>query len=176
MKSVRVTQPLFLSGMMGAGKSTTGRLLAAKIEQPFYDLDTIIEEEEARSIPEIFEEEGESYFRAAEQNLLIKRSQEIKGVMALGGGSLQNQMIVDHLKLTGWLIYLKASASALAKRLESSADRPLLQGRDILQRVETLLDERREFYEQAHITILTDGMDQQKIADEILKKLRMYES
>src|SRR6056297_3585119 len=100
--SQQIKQPIFLCGMMGAGKSTVGRPLAKKLQVPFFDLDQMIEDHEELTIPEIFEVKGEQIFRAIERKLIISQTDDMQGVMALGGGALQNQHLVDHIKLNGW--------------------------------------------------------------------------
>jgi len=176
MNSIKLKQPIFLCGMMGAGKSSVGKILADKCGLPFHDLDKLIEDSEQLKIPEIFETKGESYFREIERKLLIKTSQNIEGILALGGGSLQNQVIVDHLKVLGWLVYLKEPEHSLVERLKNSGNRPLLKNEDIQQKISSLLKERSEFYEQAHITIVRAGKSREETADEILKKLKVYEN
>lgn len=179
MKTFRLTEPVFLCGMMGAGKSVTGKTLAEKLSISFYDLDQLIEKEAGKSIPQIFNEDGEEHFRNLEREILVKQSQVINGVMALGGGSLQNQQIVDHLKVCGWLIFLDAPASLLVERIGSDQSRPLLSagknGKSITDKLEELLDKRNHFYRQAHITIQTNGLNPASTADQIIHKLVFYE-
>ncbi len=179
MKSDLLSKPVFLCGMMGSGKSTLGQELARELGVPFYDLDKLIEDDQGKSIPEIFKTDGEATFRTVEEKLLIYYSQTIDGIMALGGGSLQNQSLVDHLKLNGWLIFLDTSQSVLLKRLKHSRNRPMIsaenQTESTEQKIKKLLAERRPFYTQAHITIKTNGLSKKKITDLIIQKLTLYE-
>ena len=179
MKTFRLTQPVFLCGMMGAGKSATGKTLAEKLSIPFHDLDQLIEEAAGKTIPRIFSDEGETYFRKLERDILVKQSQIINGVMALGGGSLQNQQIVDHLKVCGWLVWLDAPVPVLAERIGAAGNRPLLSnGSDndtMTVKLETLMKERELFYRQAHITLQTNGLNPGQTADQIIQKLVYYE-
>ncbi len=173
-------QPVFICGMMGSGKSTVGKILAEKLNVPFQDLDSLIAEEAGMSIPEIFEEKGETRFRSIERHLLMKESQTSKGILALGGGSLQNQQIVDQLKASGQLVFLKVSQSVLLERLSSEQHRPLLKDskssrRDLQKKISQLIDERLPFYTQAQIILETDGKTPQKIAEELTQKLKDYE-
>jgi len=170
MNSLKLKEPIFLCGMMGSGKTSVGKILAKKCDVQFQDLDSLIEKAENMKISEIFETEGEPYFREVEQKLLIQKSQQIEGILSLGGGSLQNQMIVDHLKVLGWLIYLKEPEHRLVERLENSKKKKKKKNK-----ISSLLKERSKFYEQAHITIQRDGKNKEETADEILKKLKMYE-
>src|SRR5690625_1393073 len=98
---MKSNQPIFLCGMMGAGKSTFVPRLEDLMEKPFADLDQIIEETEKMTIPAIFEKKSESWFRNRERELLIQTAREFNGVLALGGGRLQNQEITNQLKMYG---------------------------------------------------------------------------
>lgn len=174
----KIKQPIFLCGMMGAGKSTAGRPLAKKLKAPFHDLDQIIEEHEQQTIPEIFENRGENYFREIEQNILIAQTDGVMGVMALGGGSLQNQHVVDHIKLNGWLVYLKPPFETLMERLQNRSGRPMISDYDTEQlnkRIHRLINARAPFYNQAHVTIKTATLSPDQIAERIIKKLTFYE-
>lgn len=175
MSDLTLSKPVFLCGMMGSGKSSVGKRLASKLNVPFKDLDKLITRQESMSIPEIFSQKGEDYFREIERNLLIKESQRAKGVMALGGGSLQNQQVVDHLKIYGWLVFLKVPQSVLLKRLKSGRNRPMLSQTDIEQKIDQLLTERNPFYEQAEITISIGTESHNRVVDNLVKKLSIYE-
>lgn len=174
MSLSELSGPVFLCGMMGSGKSTIGRLLARKTGLPFRDLDQLLEAAEGRSIPDIFKNSGEDYFRKTEALLLTKHSDMENGILALGGGSLQNQKLVDHVKKRGCLVYLETSAGELCKRLKKSTHRPMLAG-DLEKRVETLLKQRRPFYEQAHIIVKTGGRSKNEIVNELINHLKTYE-
>jgi shikimate kinase len=176
--SQQIKQPVFLCGMTGAGKSTAGRPLAKKLQAPFFDLDQMIENHEQQTIPEIFETKGEKAFRNIERKLLIAQTDKMEGVMALGGGALQNQHLVDHIKLNGWLVYLKPPLETILERLQNSSGRPKIADTDqteLKKRIHTLLEERTPFYKQAHITVKTATLSPEEIADIIIKKLSFYE-
>ncbi len=121
-----ISHPVFLSGMMGSGKSTIGKELAEELGVPFTDLDRLIEESEGMTIPEIFAQKNEEGFREIEKKQILNIASSAKGVVALGGGSLQNQLIVDHLKLYGWLVFIEASQVEILNRLQVSSGRPML--------------------------------------------------
>ncbi|REL33333.1 shikimate kinase [Rhodohalobacter sp. SW132] len=182
MKNSQLKQPLFLCGMMGSGKSTAGRKLADRLDAPFLDLDAQIVREAGMEIPQIFEEKGEEWFRNLERTLLIRESQQFNGVMALGGGSLQNQRVVDHLKVYGWLVFLNVPKSVILERLLGSKNRPKLKSNqpgsetDQLDRTITqLLEQRLPFYKQAQITIDTGSATPPEIAEMIIKKIKIYD-
>jgi shikimate kinase len=172
-------KPIFLCGMMGSGKSTTGKILADKLQLSFLDLDDLIEEKAGMSIPEIFNKKGESGFRKIEKEVLMQVSEESAKVIALGGGALQNQKIVDHLKLKGLLIFLEAPLSVLFNRVKSNSIRPILQHKnesEIKNRLHQLLAERMRYYQQSNITVNAGIDDPCLVADSIIKKISMHES
>ncbi len=177
MQSERIS--LIICGMMGSGKTTTGKILADELNLPFYDLDQLIEHETGIPIPDIFLNHGEDEFRRIEKELLMARSQNMNGVLALGGGALQHQHILDHLKLAGWLIYLKAPAEVLYQRLKKSEGRPMLAGQyneELFHRIDKLLKIREPLYNQAHITIHTEGLQPKQVAKKIIQKLNNYDA
>lgn len=175
MSDITLSKPIFLCGMMASGKSTVGKRLAARLNVPFKDLDKMIVEHESMSIPEIFSQKGEDYFRKIERTLLIKESERTNGVMALGGGSLQNRQVVDHLKIYGLLVFLKVPQSVLLRRLKTGRNRPMLLKTNIEDKIDQLLTERNPFYEQAHITITIGTESHNQVVDKLIKKLSVYE-
>lgn len=171
-----ISHPVFICGMMGSGKSTIGKQLAEDLNVPFTDLDDMIEESEGMTIPEIFNQNKEEGFREIEKRLLVKLAGDVEGVVALGGGSLQNQQIVDHLKLYGWLVYIDASQVEILDRLSDTSGRPMIDdSKELSSRISSLFDERMKFYEQAHFSIQTEKKPVEQITTEILKKLTIYE-
>lgn len=178
MKSTFTKQPVFLCGMMGSGKSTVGKTLAKLLGTTFTDLDSLIEEQLDMTIPEIFEKLGEDAFRKTERDLLLQISRASNGVVALGGGSLQNQHTVDHIKLNGRLVFLKTSRSTLVKRLQNRSGRPMLKSagsEKITERIDQLMKQRLPYYSQAHITIETENLSKEEIAKTIITQLANYE-
>lgn len=171
-----ISHPVYLCGMMGSGKSTIGKHLAEELGVPFTDLDELIEKSEGMSIPEIFNQKGEQVFRELERKQILNIAGSAEGVVALGGGSLQNQQIVDHLKLYGWLVYIDASQVEILNRLSDTSGRPMLDdSKELSDRMSSLFDERMVFYEQAHFSVQTEKKSPQQVTTEILKKLKIYE-
>lgn len=173
-----LTQPLFLCGMMGSGKSTIGKNLAQKLSVPFHDLDNLIVKKSGKSIPEIFENEGEDRFRQIEKDLIIQFAQTAEGIIALGGGTLQNQPITDHIKLNGWLVFLDCKPSTLYNRLKESSNRPMISSlskESLKLKITTLLNDRLNFYEQAHFRVECGDKDVDTILEELIQKLKFYE-
>lgn len=176
MTRSKLKHPVYLCGMMGSGKSTIGEKLAEKLEIPFKDLDSEIEQSEGMTIPEIFDQQEEKGFRAIERKQIIKLAGNFEGVLALGGGSLQNQQVVDHLKIYGWLVFIDTPQEEIVKRLSDPSGRPMLESSDeIAKRISNLFDERMKLYEQAHFSVQTDNKSIEEITTEIVKKLNIYE-
>jgi shikimate kinase len=174
---------IFLCGFMGAGKSAIGRQLAKKLDQPFLDLDERIVENAGQAIPEIFAEFGESGFRTAERRALMEVIRHYEGIVALGGGSLQDQRMLDHIKLHGLLIFIETPITVILDRISAHKERPLLlntdgniKDRDHLKTDLTrLYEERLPFYEQAVIRISNDGSKRiEEVVEELLKKIRNH--
>jgi shikimate kinase len=173
-------QPLYLCGMMGSGKTTVGHVLASRLGFPFQDLDNLIEEKTGKSIPEIFEDEGEQGFRKIERKTILEVTANPEGIIALGGGSLQNQHLTDHIKLSGWLVYLHAPADEIARRLHHEKDRPMIKNdadniTELRNKITSLIDQRKPYYSQAHMTIQTMGQTPDQIVTKIIDKLSFYE-
>jgi len=166
---------IYLIGFMGAGKTTIGKKLAAKLNRTFIDLDEIIEKESCLAIPVIFEKYGESYFRKLETECLIQVSQTKNKIIATGGGIVlfdKNRIIMIK---TGYTIYLSWSPRILYHRIKKSTHRPLLNGinnNELLHYIEKLLDERRPFYEKADYVVYGDeGTTPARTVEMILQNL-----
>ena len=175
-----IKQPVFLCGMMASGKSTVGKELAKQLDAPFHDLDHIIEEKTGTTIPEIFEIKGEEAFRKIERETILEITAGPSGVIALGGGSLQNQHLTDHIKLSGWLVFLQVPASDLIKRLHHAKGRPMIDEKsavksDLSEKISSLMEQRIPYYSQAHVTVEVKDLTPQKIAAVIIDKLTFYE-
>jgi shikimate kinase len=153
---------IYLTGFMGSGKSTVGPRVAARLGQPFLDLDRLIRAHDGRPIPQIFAEEGEAGFREKETAFLRKTAETQDLVVALGGGALVDADNRAFAKEHGRVVYLEVSPATVAERVGEEADqRPLLQdeegtplaGAALQTRIESMLDERRRSYEAAHATV-----------------------
>lgn len=159
---------LWLTGMMGAGKSAVGRLLAERRHLPFYDVDQMIEAATGLTIPELFMERGEESFRQIEAGIVGEAAAAESGVIATGGGTVLSEENVAAMQATGTVVLLRASPKELDRRLAGSAGRPLLSGRDRSVRIAQLLEARSGAYERAaDVSIDTDGRDPADIATRI---------
>lgn len=139
---------LFLIGMMGAGKSTVGRLLARRSGFDFIDCDRELEARSGVTIATIFELEGEAGFRRREAALIDELTQRERTVLATGGGAILDEGNRQHLHERGLVIYLRATADEILRRTQKDRGRPLLQTPDRRARVTHLLAEREPLYEQ----------------------------
>jgi shikimate kinase len=161
---------IFLIGMMGSGKSHWLKQLAKWNKSVGYDLDALIEMNEEKTISEIFNEDGEAYFRKAEAKILKWFKEKKKYVVATGGGTACFQENMDFMKKEGVVIWLDESVEVLVKRLASSkSTRPLisdLSDQELANFLEQKLVERHPYYKQAHYRLSSD-----QISESSLKKL-----
>jgi shikimate kinase len=147
---------IFLVGMMGAGKTSVGRVLAKRLNKTFYDSDHVIEERTGVKIPVIFEIEGESGFRHRESAVLDELTALDEVVLATGGGAVLAQENRERLRTRGTVVYLRASVKDLLNRTRHDKNRPLLQTADPRARLNELYEMRDPLYrEVAHVTIDT---------------------
>ena len=166
---------IFLLGFMGCGKTTLGKGLAHKIHQKFIDLDEEIEKQTQKSIAALFENEGESYFRKVENELLNKFCTNNESfVMALGGGTPCFYNNMELINQSGVSIYINYNAGILASRLfKAKTARPLVVGKneeELKIFIKNILLERELFYNQSQFTIQKDNV---KVED-ILKLIQNF--
>ena len=147
---------LFLVGMMGAGKSSTGKALAEKLGYKFFDTDALIEQLAQKSINEIFEEAGEETFRNLETQVLSELSSYRKLVVATGGGIVLRKMNWSYLR-HGLVVWLDLSAEDLWSRIKEDDSRPLLNTQNPFETLEAKIEERQELYNQADVRIHIPG-------------------
>lgn len=161
---------IYLVGFMGSGKSTVGKLLATKLSLTFIDVDKLIEKKENRSIKEIFEKEGESYFRNLEK-IEINNLSKSKGYVVSTGGGLGADL--DNMKVmreTGNVIWLDVTLNTILERCKNDENRPLLKlpPADLKK----LYENRKKIYSLANIRINADRKNPNQIVEEIINKLR----
>ena len=162
---------LYLVGMMGSGKTSTGRPLAERLGYGFVDADAVIEQAAGCSIPEIFQREGEDEFRAIEHQVLSAISQRHSLVVATGGGVVTQRENWGLLH-SGIVIWLDVVQEQLLKRLQAdSTVRPLLQTEDPALALSQLLAERQPLYAEADLTVVINDETPDTVADGILQLL-----
>ncbi len=151
---------IFLVGMPGCGKSSLGQKLSRKIEVPFFDMDDVLEEKAGKKITEIFDVDGEEYFRKLEQEVLSEycSSTDDTFIVATGGGTPCFYDNMESMNLAGVTIYLKVPINTITERLESQKSvRPLLQGIENIEvHLENLLEKRSQWYEQSKLILDSD--------------------
>ncbi|WP_432381183.1 bifunctional shikimate kinase/3-dehydroquinate synthase AroKB [Duganella sp. P38] len=165
-------QNVFLVGLMGAGKTTIGRILARKLGLTFIDSDHEIEARTGASIPWIFEIEGEASFRRREADVIRELSAQQGLVLATGGGAILNADNRAFLKARGTVIYLRASVNSILQRTAHDKNRPLLQTADPRAKLEELMEVRDPLYmEIADLVIDTGRPNVQSMVQTILNQL-----
>lgn len=163
---------IYLTGFMGAGKTTVGRLLARETGYAFVDLDEVIVETQGKSITDIFASSGESVFRLLESEALEQVSLCDHTIVATGGGAVISPLNRRLMQDTGMVVNLAVSAEQVAKRLAEDNSRPLLAGVNPLEQIESLLDKRISFYSDADMVIDTLSKSPEDITHEILLWLK----
>ena len=162
---------LYLVGMMGSGKTSTGRPLAEQLGYGFVDADAVIEQAAGCSIPEIFERDGEAGFRALESQVLNVIGQRHSLVVATGGGVVTQQENWGLLH-SGIVVWLDVVPEQLMQRLRAdSTVRPLLQTEDPDAALNALLNQRRPLYAEADLTVVINQETPLAVADGILQLL-----
>lgn len=148
------TRNVYLVGLMGAGKTTVGRMLAKRLNLDFVDSDREIEARTGVSIPTIFEIEGEDGFRKREAQVIADLSMQGGQVVATGGGAVLLKENRDAMRRSGFVVFLNASPHILLDRTRHDRNRPLLQVADPLKKLTELLAYRDPFYrEVAHLVV-----------------------
>lgn len=158
---------LYLVGFMATGKSTVGRGLSSRLGFHFYDSDAEIEHQQRRSVPEIFEQEGEEAFRRYERAFIESGHPETRCVVACGGGLVTRPGMIELLKSKGVVICLVATPQTILQRTRGNRNRPLLDVDDPEKRIRALLAEREPFYRRAGTMVLTDNRGLSEVVDHL---------
>ena len=158
-----------LIGFMGSGKTSVGVRLSYLLKRTFADTDKMIEDREGKSISEIFATEGEAAFRDKETQLLLELTNGFHGkILSVGGGTPLREENRKLLKQLGTVIYLRIRPETVYKRLQGDTTRPLLQCDNPLERITTLLEQRKDVYEDAaDIVVDVDGLDMEEVISTI---------
>ena len=162
---------IYLIGMMGSGKTSTGRPLAKRLGYGFVDADAVIEQAAGCSIPDIFERDGEAGFRAIERQVLNTISQRHSLVVATGGGVVTKPENWGQLH-SGIVVWLDVDRGQLLARLQADSTlRPLLQQPNPEAALDTLIQQRRPLYGEADLTVVINDETPEAVADGILQLL-----
>lgn len=167
--------PIFLCGFMATGKTKVGRILAQTLDRPFVDTDELIEEASGKSIPEVFEQDGEAVFRRIEHECVVRASQMSGSVISLGGGAITQEANWEVVRATGVCLCFRASAETIYERVSRNEERPLLAGLDDagrLARIREMLAEREAYYNRADLFVMsTEERTPEETAEIAMAKL-----
>jgi len=163
---------LYLVGNMGSGKTTVGRLVAQRLQLPFYDLDQQIEQATGQTIANLFAQQGEQAFRELECEMLTQTIFVPRSVIATGGGVVLNERNRRLMRHRGWVIYLRASPETLWRRLQHTTDRPLLRTESPYETLQAIAQQREPLYQEADWVIDTDALCPKEVADAIVRVLK----
>jgi shikimate kinase len=155
--AARLARPVVLVGLMGVGKSTVGRKLAALLNRDFVDADDAISEAAQLSIPEIFEQFGEPYFRDGERRVIARLIEEGHGVIATGGGAFVDPSTRALILERAVAVWIDCDVATLVERTARRNTRPLLRGGDPHEILTRLAAERAPFYAEAPIRVVSEN-------------------
>jgi XRE family transcriptional regulator, aerobic/anaerobic benzoate catabolism transcriptional regulator len=162
-----------LVGMRGAGKTTVGTILARSLKVPFYELDALIVKDTGLSLREIFDLEGENYYRAVEERILERVLKKTSGVIAAGGGLVMNPNSLLRLKLHTFVVWLQAAPETLIDRVQTGKDKRRLSAHpDVRKQLKAILDRRTPRYAQADLVVNTTDKSAEAISRTILNGFR----
>jgi len=159
---------LVFLGMMGAGKSSIGKIISKKLNIPFIDIDNLIEEYAGMTISEIFKNNGEVYFRNLEEKITLKSLNNKKNVISLGGGGFINDNIRKDVKSNHISFWLDWNESVLLKRIKSSKKRPLA-FKSTSQEIKEIIKKRSKIYSKANYKINCNKLTKTEIVNKIIK-------
>ena len=181
----KLTHPIVLCGFIASGKTATAKAMCAIIHSDYVDLDAEIERREGASIPHLFDEYGEDYFRRIERKTVLDVIHKAPKLISLGGGALQNQQLWDTIKEQSILVFIRPDFELIFKRLMSNKKRPLLarewaESRNpeiVKERIKNVYLSRLPLYEQAHITqpVESDWSPYQ-VASKIFDQVSQFQS
>lgn len=167
----RIDRPIVLVGLMGTGKSSIGRKLAATLSLPFTDADEAIESAAQMTIPEIFERYGEPAFRDGERRVIGRLMEQDHGVIATGGGAFVNPQTRALILEKGIAVWLDCDIDTLVERVGRKDNRPLLRDGDPREILARLRDERNPAYREAPIHVMSESGPHQRTLNRILKAI-----
>lgn len=167
-----ISYNIYLIGFMGSGKSTVSRCFHNEYGMEQVEMDQQIEMDEGCTIPEIFAEKGEEYFRSLETGLLKRLRAKSNQIVSCGGGTAMRECNVQEMKKHGIIVLLKALPETVYARVKDTHNRPLLEGNMNVEYIRSLMEARRPKYEAAaDISVDTDGRSASEICREIMNKI-----
>ena len=168
---MKTKKNLILLGMMGVGKSTVGKYIAKKLKIKFFDMDKVVEKKNGMKIKDIFETQGEIYFRKEEELITLKYLDEKGSVISLGGGAFINDKIRQKVLSDCFSVWLNLNLKDLYKRLKKNKKRPLIKN-DNLDNIGRMLLERKKIYSKANKKVNCDNLSLNQI---VVKIIKLYE-
>lgn len=163
---------IFLTGFMGCGKTSVGRVLAKRLGWTFVDLDQVIVDEAGESIKEIFASQGEPAFRELESRMLVQVAMRPSQVVSTGGGVVLDRGNRAVMREYGYIVNLTASVEEITARVCGDSERPLLADDASPQRIGSMLENREQFYADADLRIDTTGKTVEGVADLVQNSLK----
>jgi len=161
---------VYLIGFMGSGKTSIGKLLSAKLKMPFFDTDELIIKKAGKTIPQIFNDSGEAYFRGLESAVISEIALAKNGVVSVGGGAVINPDNWRQIQNSGTTVYLQWPLEVLQQRIINDKNRPLVSTAAELKK---LFETRQNNYKKADVTIdCSEGMSPEQIVDQIIKLIK----
>ncbi len=167
-------RPLVLVGMMGAGKTTVGRRLAARLERAFLDSDEEIEKASNMSVEDMFSTHGEAEFRSGESRVIARILKETGIVLATGGGAFINPDTRALIKSMAVSVWIKAEFDLLFARVSRRSNRPLLKTENPRATLQALIDKRYPIYAEADVTVISRDVPQEVVAGDIIDAVNDY--
>jgi shikimate kinase len=164
---------IILTGFMGTGKTSTGKILSQKSSMPFFDTDALIETKMKMTIASIFANLGEPAFRRIEMQTIEKISQKDNIIISCGGGAVLEQKNIDSLMRNGKIINLYANAYTIYERVKGNSDRPVLQSSNpSIEKIKNLLETRKKVYANCDFSIDTSAISPLETAEKILSLIK----
>ena len=167
-------RPIVLVGMMGAGKTTVGRRLAARLGRRFADSDEEVEKAAGMSIEDIFATHGEADFRAGEVRVIARLLKDHDLVLGTGGGAFMNAETRGLIKTDAVSVWIKADFELLFQRVQRRSNRPLLKTANPRETLKDLMDRRYPTYAEADVTIVSKDVPQDQVATDVIEALLVY--
>tara|TARA_B100001996_G_scaffold94022_1_gene70291 strand:+ start:2260 stop:2766 length:507 start_codon:yes stop_codon:yes gene_type:complete len=163
---------IFLIGLMGSGKTSVGKILAKKLKKNFFDIDDEIINKMNLTISKIFKNYGETKFREMESEILGELKANRNAVISTGGGIILNKKNISRMKTTGFIVHLDVDIKTQMFRVKNTENRPLLNGKNLLNKLKEMKEERDKIYKRvSDITIITTKKSRSKIVTEIEDEL-----
>jgi shikimate kinase len=166
---------IVLVGLMGAGKSTVGRRLAQKLGLEFTDADAEIERAAGKTVPDIFRDHGEDYFRDGERKVIARLLESGPQVLATGGGAFMNEETRQNIAHRGISVWLKADIDLLMKRVRRRDNRPLLKAEDPEEVMRQLIARRYPVYSHADVTVESRDAPHNSVVSDVIRALAAHD-